>query len=148
MKGKAADNRQYVDTNVLVYAHDTSAGEKHSRAKALVEKLWQSPGSGCLSIQVLQEFYVTVTQKIQKPLKPQTAAQIVEYLSNWHVHTPGCDDLLEAVKIQQRYEISFWDAMIIRSAEALNCQTIWSEDFSAGQFYGDVKVENPFSLSD
>ncbi|KUK09992.1 MAG: hypothetical protein XD50_1736 [Clostridia bacterium 41_269] len=143
MTGKN-DDRQFVDTNVLVYAHDTSAGEKHSRAKALVAELWQS-GSGCLSVQVLQEFYVTVTQKVRKPLAPETAAQIIEYLSNWCVHVPDTGDVLEAIRIHQRYAISFWDAMIIRSAEALGCKVIWSEDLTPGQYYGEVRVVNPFS---
>ncbi|SMB98301.1 Predicted nucleic acid-binding protein, contains PIN domain [Thermanaeromonas toyohensis ToBE] len=143
MSGKNSE-RQFVDTNVLVYAHDTSAGEKHARAKALVTELWQS-GNGCLSVQVLQEFYVTVTQKVRKPLSPETASRIIEYLSNWRVHTPDADDVLEAIRIHQRYAISFWDAMIIRSAEALDCRVVWSEDLNPGQYYGEVKVVNPFS---
>ncbi|MGB9661162.1 MAG: PIN domain-containing protein [Moorellaceae bacterium] len=134
---------QFVDTNVLVYAHDTSAGEKHTRAKALLTELW-SAGSGCLSVQVLQEFYVTVTQKVRKPLAPETASQIIEYLSNWRVHTPEVDDVLEAIRIHRRYGISFWDAMIIRSAEALGNKVIWSEDLNSGQCYGGLKVVNPF----
>lgn len=143
MTGKNGD-QQFVDTNVLVYAHDTSAGGKHARAKALVADLWQS-GNGCLSVQVLQEFYVTVTQKVRKLLASDTASRIIEYLSNWRVHTPGADDVLEAIRIHQRYAISFWDAMIIRSAEALGCKVLWSEDLNPGQYYGEVKVVNPFS---
>lgn len=137
-------NRQFVDTNVLVYAHDTSAGKKHDRAKSLVAELWQS-GNGCLSVQVLQEFYVTVTQKVHRPLAPETASRIIEYLSNWRVHAPDACDVLEAIRIQQRYAVSFWDAMIIRSAQALGCRAIWSEDLNPGQDYGEVKVINPFA---
>jgi len=144
MTGKKNGDRQFVDTNVLVYAHDTSAGEKHARAKALVAELWQS-GNGYLSVQVLQEFYVTVTQKVRKPLPPETASRIIEYLSNWRVHTPDAGDVLEAIRIHRRYAISFWDAMIIRSAEALGSKVIWSEDLNPGQYYGEVKVVNPFS---
>ena len=137
-------DRQFVDTNTLVYAHDTSAGEKHARAKALVTALWQS-GNGCLSVQVLQEFYVTVTQKVKKPLAPEKASRIIAYLSNWRVHTPDAGDVLEAIRIHRRYAISFWDAMIIRSAEALDCRVIWSEDLNPGQYCGEVRVANPFS---
>ncbi|MGQ9496767.1 MAG: PIN domain-containing protein [Desulfotomaculales bacterium] len=137
-------DRQFVDTNTLVYAHDTSAGEKHARAKALVTALWQS-GNGCLSVQVLQEFYVTVTQKVKKPLAPERASRIIAYLSNWRVHTPDAGDVLEAIRIHRRYAISFWDAMIIRSAEALDCRVIWSEDLNPGQYCGEVRVANPFS---
>jgi len=69
-------NPQFVDTNILIYAHDLSAGHKHTRARDLVRELWQS-GEGCLSIQVLQEFHVGVIQKVAKPLAPDVAARII-----------------------------------------------------------------------
>lgn len=135
---------QFVDTNVLVYAHDASAGEKHNRARALVEELWET-GTGCLSVQVLQEFYVTVTQKVPQPLAPEAAARIIECLANWRVHAPDAGDVLEAIEIQRRHRVSFWDAMILRSAGALGSEVIWSEDLNPGQQYGKVKVVNPFT---
>ena len=135
---------QFVDTNVLVYAHDKSAGQKHTRAKVLVEELWHS-GTGCLSVQVLQEFYIAVTRKVRQPLSSDAALQIVECLSSWRVHAPAAEDVLEAIKVHQRYGLSFWDAMIVCSASALGCGVIWSEDLNAGQRYGAVKVVNPFS---
>ncbi|MEW6771748.1 MAG: PIN domain-containing protein [Bacillota bacterium] len=141
MRGDAA--RQFVDTNVLVYAHDLSAGEKQRRAQELVAELWET-GGGCLSLQVLQEFYVTVTQKVAKPLPPAEAARLVADLSVWRVHVPGVADLLAAIEIQQRNRISFWDAMVIRSAQALDCQVIWSEDLNPGQAYDGVRVMDPF----
>lgn len=134
---------QFVDTNVLVYAHDTSAGLKHEQAKTLMQTLWQTQ-TGCLSIQVLQEFYVTVTQKVKRPLSPQTTAQIMQELQVWHMHTPKPEDVLSAIQLQTRYQISFWDAMIIQSAVQLKCSTLWSEDLNAGQVYLGVSVENPF----
>ncbi|MBE3581298.1 MAG: PIN domain-containing protein [Thermoanaerobacteraceae bacterium] len=143
MRGKSG-GAQFVDTNVLVYAHDISAGEKHNRAKALVEELWEK-GTGCLSVQVLQEFYVTITQKVPKPISREIAAQIIASLAKWRVHAPGAADVLEAIEIQQHHRVSFWDAMIIRSAEALGCEILWSEDFSPGQQYGKVRVLNPFA---
>ncbi|MEW5897938.1 MAG: PIN domain-containing protein [Bacillota bacterium] len=139
----ASGERQFVDTNILVYAHDKSAGERHTRAKGLVTGLWETR-SGCLSVQVLQEFYVTVTQKVSRPLAPEEASRIIFSLSHWHVHTPLAADILEAIKIQQRYRLSFWDAMIIRSAQALGCGVLWTEDLNPGQVYGGVKVFNPF----
>ena len=75
-------NLQFVDTNVLIYAHDRSAAEKHIRARDLVRELWQS-GEGCLRIQVLQEFHGNVTRKVAKPLAPEAAAQIIADLSAW-----------------------------------------------------------------
>lgn len=134
---------QFVDTNVLVYAHDRSAGAKHARAKALFAELWESQ-TGCLSIQVLQEFYVTITRKVANPLSRQTASQIMADLSVWKVHSPNAQNVLEAIHLQDRYDVSFWDAMILTSAAQLGCQTVWSEDLNAGQRYGDVRVINPF----
>lgn len=135
--------RQFVDTNVLVYAHDASAGTKHARAAELIKELWNS-GTGCLSIQVLQEFYVSVTRKVPKPLDGATAAQLVSDLAQWTVHVPDVGDVVAAVEVHQRNAISFWDAMIIRSAAALGCAIVWSEDLNSGQVYQDVRVVNPF----
>ncbi|MDI6631236.1 MAG: PIN domain-containing protein [Thermoanaerobacteraceae bacterium] len=141
MRGDAG--REFVDTNVLIYAHDLSAEEKQRRAAALVAELWET-GRGCLSLQVLQEFYVAVTQKVAKPLPPAEAARLVADLSAWRVHVPEVSDLLAAIEIQQRNRISFWDAMVIRSAQALDCAVIWSEDLNPGQAYDGVRVVNPF----
>ena len=134
---------QFVDTNVLVYAHDISAGAKHKRAEQLVAQLWQA-GNGCLSIQVLQEFYVTVTRKVATPLTCETAAQLVGDLSVWRIHAPNVTDILEAIRIQQRYGLSFWDAMIVCSAAQAGCDVLWSEDLRPGQKYGAVTALNPF----
>ena len=134
---------QFVDTNILIYSHDRSAGQKHSRARNLLRELWQS-GDGCLSIQVLQEFFVNVTRKVARPLAPEAAAQIIADLSVWRVHRPGVEDILDAIRLQGRYQVSFWDAMIVASAIQSGCQTIWSEDLNSGQVYEDVTVLSPF----
>lgn len=136
---------QFIDTNVLVYGHDKSAGAKHELAKALLQQLWESE-QGCLSIQVLQEFYVTITRKVAKPLSAEEASQIIASLGTWRVHSPTVNDVQEAITIQARYGISFWDAMIIRSAVCLGCNSVWSEDLNAGQRYGAATVLNPFDL--
>lgn len=134
---------QFVDTNVLIYAHDVSAGHKQIRARELIQGLWQS-GEGCLSIQVLQEFYVNVTRKVARPLDSQMATQIITDLAVWTLHCPGVQDVLDAIRLQGRHSIPFWDAMILTSAIQLGCQTIWSEDLNPGQVYGPVIVLNPF----
>jgi predicted nucleic acid-binding protein len=134
---------QFVDTNILIYAHDRSAGTKHTRARDLVRELWHS-GAGCLSIQVLQEFYVNVTQKVARPLAPDVAAHIIADLSVWPVHRPGVEDVLDAIRLQGRYQISFWEAMIVASALQMGCQTIWSEDLNPGQVYDTATVTSPF----
>jgi predicted nucleic acid-binding protein len=140
-------NRRFVDTNVLVYAHDDSAGSKRDQARALVEQLWGSR-DGCLSVQVLQEFFVTVTRKITKPVDAETAKAIVADLSRWYLHVPAADDVLAAIGIHQSTGISFWDAMIVRSAAEIGCTVLYSEDLNAGQEYSGVRVENPFQPSD
>lgn len=134
---------QFVDTNILIYAYDLSQGIKHEKARLLIESLWES-GNGCISTQVLQEFYVNVTRKAAKPLLPNQATQIIKDFSNWHVHRPTTEDLIAAIEIHQRYQISFWDAMILRSAQQSNCEITWSEDLSNGQEYDSIKIINPF----
>jgi predicted nucleic acid-binding protein len=136
-------NRQFVDTSILVYAHDVTAGDKHDRARALVEELWDTR-EGCLSVQVLQEFFVTTTRKIPKPLGATAAARVIDDLAHWHVHTPAAGDVLAAIDIHQRTGASFWDAMIIRSAKELGCGVLHSEDLNSGQAYQAVQVHNPF----
>jgi predicted nucleic acid-binding protein len=136
-------NRTFVDTNVLVYAHDVTAGDKHDRARALLEELWDTR-EGCLSVQVLQEFFVTTTRKIPKPLEAPAAGQVINDLALWQVHAPAARDVLAAIDIHQQTGASFWDAMIIRSAQELGCQTLYSEDLNPGQAYAGVRVSNPF----
>ena len=138
-----ASNLQFVDTNILIYAHDLSSGQKHTRARGLIQDLWQC-AEGCLSIQVLQEFYVNVMQEVARPLSPEAAALIVADLSVWQVHRPGVEDVLDAIRLQGRYRISSWDAMIIASAIQLGCQIVWSEDLNPGQVYDEVTVSSPF----
>ena len=136
-------NRQFVDTNVLVYAHYVTAREKHSRARALVEELWETR-QGCLSVQVLQEFFVTTTRKLPTPLEASAAARIIDDLAHWHVHSPAAADVLAAIDIHQRTGASFWDAMILRSAKELDCQILHTEDLNLGQEYDGLQVRNPF----
>lgn len=134
---------QFLDTNVLVYAYDNSAELKHEQAVRLVENCWETE-SGCISIQVLQEFYVTVTKKISKPLDKRTTQLIIADLEKWRVHSPTTKDLLQAIDLQQEYQISFWDAQIVQSAAKEGCTQLLSEDLNHGQWYGVVQVINPF----
>lgn len=141
-----SDNRSFVDTNILVYAYDETAGDKRDRARFLLAELWES-GEGCLSVQVLQEFFVTVTRKVPKPLDAVSAAAVIADLSHWRVHSPGSDDVLSAIDSHRRQDISFWDAMIVCSAASLGCGILYSEDLNPGQHYEGVRVRNPFLTS-
>jgi predicted nucleic acid-binding protein len=134
---------EFVDTNILVYAHDTSAGGKREAAAALVARLAED-GSGCLSVQVLMELAATLTRKLPRPLKPDAAAEIVRDFATWSAFAPGANDVVTALSIAQRCRISFWDAMIVRAASALGAEVIWSEDLADGQAYEGIPVRNPF----
>lgn len=137
-------NRQFVDTNVLVYAFDKSAGSKNTRAQALLHSLCES-AEACTSIQVLQEFYVTITRKVQRPLPAHEARDVVQDLSHWTLHSTDRDDLLGAIDLSGRHRISLWDALIVQGALRLRCATLWTEDMQDGQQFGSLTVRNPFS---
>lgn len=136
--------REFVDTNILVYAYDTGADERHAQARELVAGLGRSR-SGTISIQVLQEFYVTITRKAAVPFAPSEATDRLRTLSRWAVHSPLPSDVIAATEIAASAQISFWDAMIIRSAARMECRVLWSEDLNAGQTIAGVRVQNPFA---
>ena len=135
-------DKYFVDTNVLMYAHDTSAGEKHERAKALVEELWRDR-TGVISTQVLQELAVNLRKKVRRPLDVKTIRDIVADYLAWQVIVNGGESILEAFELEVRYQISFWDALIIQAAQASGAEILYSEDLSDGQAYGSVRVVNP-----
>ena len=141
------EERQFVDTNVLVYTYDLTAAVKQARAEALLSELWHS-GQGCLSIQVLQEFFAVTTRKIRQILPPDKAAAVVSDMAQWRVHSPVAADVLAVIELAERHRISYWDASIIVSAQRLGCRTLWSEDLQDGGVYGDVVVRNPFGRTD
>jgi predicted nucleic acid-binding protein len=136
--------KAFVDTNVLVYAHDASAVEKHEIAKSLIDELWIEK-TGVLSTQVLQEFYVTVRRKVRKPVNISTAKRWISDYLNWTIIENDGITLLRAMDVEQRYQISFWDAMIIQAATQADVTLLYSEDLNHGQLYGKVRVENPFN---
>jgi len=135
---------EFVDTNVLLYAHDLSAGPKRAAAVALLTRLIDQQ-LGMLSTQVLMEFFVSATRKLPPRLDEGTAAEIVGDFGTWPVFTPGVLDILAATKLAHRYEIHFWDALIVQGAISLGADVIWSEDLNAGQRYAGVTVRNPFA---
>ncbi len=138
-------DRYFVDTNILMYAHDASAGIKHERARALIEELWHTR-SGVVSTQVLQELCVSLRRKAGRPIDLKTAQQIISDYLAWHVHVNTGESVLEALELESRYRISFWDALIIQAAEAAGATLLYSEDLSEGQRYGAVRVVNPLAV--
>lgn len=139
----ADETRAFVDTNVLLYAYDPSSGPRHERAARLVGDLG-AQRRGAASIQVLQEFYVNATRKIAEPLAHDDAIGRLRALGRWPLHVPRVSDVIAAANLAQAAQLSFWDAMIVRSAAELRCETLWSEDLNHGQFIEGVAIRNPF----
>ena len=135
--------KTFLDTNIIVYAYDVSAGEKHLIARNVVVDLWDS-GNGLLSTQVLQEFFVSVTKKIQKPLDTIRTKEVVSDLMKWDVFVNDGETILGAIDIHQQYQYSFWDSMILYAAINGGASTILSEDFTGGQTVLGTRIENPF----
>jgi predicted nucleic acid-binding protein len=132
----------FIDTNILVYAHDRSAGAKHMRARDLLTKLW-STGEGVVSTQVLQELCVSLRRKVAHPLLADEVRRLIEDYLNWEVVVNSPQSIVQALEIELRYKVSFWDALILQAAENCGAAVIYSEELSAGQKYGTVRVVNP-----
>lgn len=133
----------FIDTNILVYAHDAEAGTKHKKAAELLGLLWGTE-PGVLSMQVLQELYVTITRKLPTRVPSQTAREIIEDYRAWPVYCPTPDDVLSASEIEEKYRISFWDALIVQAALRSGCSKLYSEDLQDGQKFDNLTVVNPF----
>ena len=133
----------FVDTNILIYAHDLDAGPKHREAATIVKKLWEEE-TGVISTQVLQEFYVNVTRKIAKPLSRAQARGVVKNYFHWHVERNEPDTILIASDIEERHLLSFWDALIIASAHEAKVEKILTEDLTHNQVIEGIRIENPF----
>jgi predicted nucleic acid-binding protein len=140
-------DRFFVDTNILMYAHDSAAGEKHHKAKALVAELWETR-SGVVSTQVLQELVVNLRRKAGKPLDAKATREIVSDYLTWQVVVNGGHSILDALDLEAKYQVSFWDALVIHAAHAAGAEILYSEDLSDGQRYGAVRAKNPFSAED
>jgi predicted nucleic acid-binding protein len=135
-------DKYFVDTNILMYAHDAAGGAKHERAKALVEELWRGR-SGVVSTQIIQELVVNLRRKAAQPLGIKATRDIVTDYMSWHVVINDGKSVLDALELEERYQISFWDALVIQAARAAGARVLYSEDLSDGQMYGSVRVVNP-----
>ena len=135
-------DKYFVDTNILIYAHDRSGRLKHDLARQLIERLWTS-GQGVLSTQVLQELCINLRRKIARPLPVEEVRRIIQDYLTWEivVNTPG--SVLQALEIEVRYKTSFWDALVLQAAESSGATVLYSEDLAAGQKYGPIQVINP-----
>ena len=132
----------FVDTNILIYAHDLDSGVKHETAAALLRQLWEEK-TGILSTQVIQEFYVNITRKIPHPLSPAQARELIDNYFAWPVIINGTETIRRASEIEERYRLSFWDALIIAAAVQANADRVISEDFSTGAMIEGLLIVNP-----
>lgn len=138
MSGKA-----FVDSDILVYAHQRDASEKYQKAQELLGTLWREK-RGVLSVQVLQEFCVNVRRKANPPVRWDETREAIRDFMSWETVLNTANSVLRAMELEQRYQLSFWDAMIVQAAESAGCEVLYSEDLSHGQEYGGVLVVNPF----
>jgi predicted nucleic acid-binding protein len=132
----------FVDTNILIYAHDRSAGVKHQRARHAIESLWTT-GQGVLSTQTLQELCINLRRKLARPLPVDEVRRLIQDYLSWEIVVNSPEAVLQALEIEVRYKISFWDALVLQAAEQSGAAILYSEDLAAGQNYGPVQVMNP-----
>ncbi len=133
----------FVDTNILIYAHDMDAGSKHDVAVSIIKNIWEEE-TGVISTQVMQEFYINVTRKIPNPLTHARARGIIVNYFSWHVELIGPHTILSASEIEERYLLSFWNSLIIAAACQVKAKKILTEDLTHGQIIEGILIENPF----
>ncbi len=130
----------FVDTNILMYAHDTQAGERHRIASEKVSQLWARNAAPSLSIQVLQELYVNL---VKGKMPHDEARRTVEDYMAWNVVINDAALLVKAMNCKQRWRISLWDALIVEAARRAGATELWTEDLNTGQDFDGVLVVNP-----
>ena len=133
--------RSFFDTNILVYSDDKAYPAKQRHAVELLAE-HRRAATGVVSLQVLQEYFVTVTRKLH--VDPRTARRKVELLAEFDVAAPDLTDILAAIDLHRLHGFSFWDALILRAAKQAGCAVIFSEDLQAGREIEGMRIVNPF----
>ena len=136
----------FVDTNVLVYSRDASEPQKQAQAMDWLRHLWNTH-TGRLSYQVLQEYYITVTEKLDPGLDHESARRDIRSLLPWHPIAADNRVFDSAWHIQDRFGLSWWDALIVSAAQVSDCHYLLTEDLQEGQMFGDLKIINPFQTA-
>ncbi len=136
----------FIDTNVLLYAHDRTAAQKRDVARDLIADLWGGR-AGALSTQVLQEFYVNATRKLPRPLSASAARKVIGRYATWTVHRIEPADIIAASELEKRHRQSFWDALVIVSAARVGATTLATEDMQHGRMIAGVRIVNPFEAT-
>ena len=133
----------FVDTSILLYAHDRDAGEKHAIAEHVLRQLWADK-AGVLSTQVLQEFYVRFTQAVEAPAARRSARELLEVYSIWPVVTLDAADVVMACDHADRHQVGVWDAMILIAAKKSRSDVLLSENPYHGWNISGLEIRNPF----
>ena len=133
--------RSFFDTNILIYADDKAAPAKQRRVLDLVTE-HRRARTGVVSLQVLQEYFVTVTRKLR--VDASIARRKVELLAEFHVAAPDVADILAAIDLHRLHKLSFWDALVIRSAKQSGCTVLFSEDMQHTREIDGLQIVNPF----
>jgi len=135
--------RFFVDTNLLVYAYDSSAGKKWKTSLEVLSLLW-THRTGVLSTQVIQELFVGLTQKVKNPILPEAAKEIISDFLRWPLVVNDGGNLLRAIDLQSKYHFSFWDSLILEAAMFSKSEFLLSENFQNGQVIESLTIINPF----
>jgi len=134
--------RSFFDTNVLLYADDKSSPVKQRRAQELIGQ-HRRDRTGVLSIQILQEYFAGVTRKLR--VDTATARRQVELLAEFDVVVPDVPDVLAAIDLHRLHQFSFWDGLVLHSAQQAGCRVLLTEDFQTGRTFDGVLIVNPFA---
>ena len=135
--------RVFVDTNILLYAHDRDAGEKHAIAEHVLRQLWHDR-NGVLSTQVLQEFYVHFTSRVESPAARRSARELIDVYSVWPIAILDAADVLTACDHADRHQVGVWDAMILVAARKARADVLLSENPYHGWHISGLEIRNPF----
>jgi predicted nucleic acid-binding protein len=134
-------SKVFIDTNILIYSIDTAVPSKQQTARELLKSL-NNKNLGVISTQVLQEFFVAATKKLG--VEPLLAKEIMHSLCNFETVGISPEIIMQAVDCSVLNKVSFWDSLIVVSAEHANCECVWTEDLNADQIIRGVRIVNPF----
>ena len=134
----------FLDTNVVVYAFDDGEPVKQERARAVIAGGGDYP-TLVVSTQVLAEFYVTVTRKLDRPLSAELAVQAVSAMAALPVVGADKESVLAGIALADRHQLSLWDALIVQAAATAGCETLLTEDLADGAVLAGVRIQNPFT---
>jgi predicted nucleic acid-binding protein len=134
----------FVDTNILVYAHDASETARQPTAQAVLAELWRTR-SGALSTQVLEEFYVVATRRFDPPMPRRQARDLVDAYCHWQLVQVDVPLIVAASQLEERHTLSFWDALIVEAARRAGATRLVTEDLQTGRRLAGVLIDNPFA---